>query len=134
METFGELLGTYRDRLGMSQRTLARRIDLSPSQLSRIESGQRRPPPAETVLRMIEVLRLGEDGAAKLLEAAGYSPELFQSVTAGGTLSSEALQDLVQSLEHAAADLESASQQLRSVIAVLTSIRPPRVSDSQESE
>ena len=134
MRIFGELLGTYRRRLGMSQRALARRTGLSPSQLSRIESGQRRPPPAETVLRTIEVLRLGEDDAVKLLDAAGYPPKLLQSVTAGGTLSSEALLDLVQSLEHAAADLESASQQLRNVIEGLSHLRPPEVSDTRESE
>lgn len=133
METFGELLGTFRDRLGMSQRTLAGRIGLSSSQLSRIESGQRRPPSAETVLRTIEVLRLGEADGAELLGAAGYSPTLLQSVAAGETLSPETLQEIVQSLEHAASDLESASQQLRSVVEVLTHIRPSSSSESQDS-
>ena len=130
MGTFGEPLGTYLDRLGMSQRTLAKRIGLSPSQLSRIQSGQRRPPPAETVLRMIEVLRLRGDEAGDFLEAAGYSPQLLQSTPVVAGLSPESRQELIHSLEHAAADLESASHQLRSAIQVLTSIGPSGNEDS----
>lgn len=131
MESFGEQLRNYREQLGMSQQTLAERTGVSPSQLSRIQSGQKKPPPAETVLRMIEVLRLTGDEAADLLEAAGYSPQLLESSTMVGTLPLQSRQELIRSLEQAAADLESASHQLRQVIHVLTRIVPPETDESE---
>lgn len=125
MPSFGEQLRTYRERLGMSQQTLAERADVSPSQLSRMQSGQKGPPPAETVLRMVDVLRLNSDEAVDLLEVAGYSPQLLGSSTVVGGASGQSIQDLIESLEHAAADLESASKQLRNAIRTLTSISSP---------
>lgn len=131
MESFGEQLRAYRERLGMSQQTLAERTGVSPSQLSRIQSGEKKPPPAETVLRMIEVLRLTADEAANLLEAANYSPQLLESSTIIGTVPLAARQQLVRSLERAATDLESASHELRKVIDVLSRIVPPETDQSE---
>lgn len=134
METFGEQLRAYRERLGMSQQTLAERASVSPSQLSRIQSGQKKPPPAETVLRMIEVLRLTGDEAADLLEAAGYSSQLLQSSLVVGSLLPDSMDELLQALGHAAADLESAGHHLRSVIQVITRVMPRESRDVTDSE
>ena len=134
MPSFGEQLRIYRERLGMSQQVLAERSGVSPSQLSRMQSGQKRPPPAETVLRMIEVLRLTGDEATDFLEAAGYSPQLLQSSMVVGSLSPESVDELLQSMERAAADLESAGHHLRSVIQVIARVMPRKSTDVTDSE
>ena len=92
--------------------------------MSRIQSGQKGPP-FETVMRMFEILTL--DGTRRRAIHRAYSnprrlPERWRRARC---------EELIQSLEHAAADLESASRQLRGAIAVLTRIAPPHADESQ---
>jgi transcriptional regulator with XRE-family HTH domain len=75
---FGAKVEEYRERLGMMQKELAKKVGLSPSHLNRIENGTREPPRVGTVRRMIKALRLTEDGANELVELAGLSPLVLQ--------------------------------------------------------
>jgi transcriptional regulator with XRE-family HTH domain len=74
MSTFSSKVMEYLNGLGMKQRTLADRIGLTPSYLNRILKGTRKPPEVETVLAMVDVLRLKRDEAEELVQLAGYSP------------------------------------------------------------
>ena len=78
MSSFGAKLREYRERLGMSQVTLAERGGLTASYLNRIEKETRKPPQAETVLRMIEALHLTRAEAEELAQLAGYSPLILE--------------------------------------------------------
>ncbi len=77
--TFGERVVVYRNRLGMRQNALADRAGLTPSHLNRIEKGARRPPEADTVLRMAGVLRLSAEEAEAFVTSAGYSPLILRT-------------------------------------------------------
>jgi transcriptional regulator with XRE-family HTH domain len=74
MSDFSNKLREYRERLGMKQRVLAERAGLTPGHLNKIEKGTRKPPGVETILAMVEVLRLSRDEAEELIQLAGYSP------------------------------------------------------------
>jgi transcriptional regulator with XRE-family HTH domain len=74
MSNFSNKLRQYRDRLGMKQRALAERVGLTPGHLNKIEKGTRKPPGVETLLSMVEVLRLSRNEAEELVQLAGYSP------------------------------------------------------------
>jgi transcriptional regulator with XRE-family HTH domain len=74
MSDFSNKLREYRERLGMKQRILAERVGLTPGHLNKIEKGTRKPPGVETILSMVEVLRLSRDEAEELIQLAGYSP------------------------------------------------------------
>jgi transcriptional regulator with XRE-family HTH domain len=78
MGNFSDKLRAYRDRLGMKQRSLAARVGLTPGHLNKIEKGTRKPPEVETVLAMVDVLRLKRDEAEELVQLAGYSPMVLQ--------------------------------------------------------
>lgn len=85
MSDFGERLVEYRKRLGMTQRALAERAGLAPSHLNPIEKGTRKPPSVESVLRMIEALRLTRGEAVELLRLASYSPLVLDETHLGMT-------------------------------------------------
>jgi transcriptional regulator with XRE-family HTH domain len=74
MSDFSNKLREYRERLGMKQRVLADRVGLTNGHLNKIEKGTRKPPGVETILEMIEVLRLSRDEAEELIQLAGFSP------------------------------------------------------------
>jgi transcriptional regulator with XRE-family HTH domain len=76
---FGEKLRGYRERLGLLQKELAEGAGLSPSHLTRIEKGARKPPQVDTVLRMVAVLRLSPDEAEEFVRLAGYSTLVLQN-------------------------------------------------------
>jgi transcriptional regulator with XRE-family HTH domain len=78
MSNFGSRVAELRDRLGMKQRTLAQRVGLTPSHLNKIEKGVRNPPAVETILSIVEVLRLNRNEAEELVNLAGYSPMVLQ--------------------------------------------------------
>ena len=78
MSNFSSKLRGYRERLGMKQRSLAGRVGLTPGHLNKIEKGTRKPPEVETILSIVEVLRLNRNEAEELLQMAGYSPMVLQ--------------------------------------------------------
>ena len=104
----------------MRQRALAEQVGLSPSQLSRTESGKKPPPPADTVLRMIAVLRLSTAEAGKLLAAAGYPPQLLEADEIDSRLSDPSAQQILTLVDHATRALETASHDLRTARELLT--------------
>lgn len=65
----GALLRTARKRLKLSLQAVAASVGMSPSYLSRIERGERRPPAPEVLRRLAPVLQLDTN---VVLEAAGY--------------------------------------------------------------
>lgn len=66
----GRLIRRYRENAQLSINELARRIDLSPSIISRVESGEHAQPRSETLVRIASGLGIS---AAELFAAAGYS-------------------------------------------------------------
>ncbi len=68
---FGELLGSLRTIRGFSQGELARRSNLDPSSISRLEAGTR-VPERETVLRLADALALPIPDRDRLLASAGF--------------------------------------------------------------
>lgn len=68
---FGELLTNLRTIRGFSQGELARRSNLDPSSISRLEAGTR-VPERETVIRIADALALPIPDRDRLLAAAGF--------------------------------------------------------------
>ncbi len=64
---FGTKLREYRERYGMNQATLARRVGITPEHLNRIEHEIVSPPKMATIARIIEELRLSSEDVAELL-------------------------------------------------------------------
>jgi transcriptional regulator with XRE-family HTH domain len=79
VDTFGAKVVEYRERLGMLQNELAKKVGLSKSHLNRIEKGTRKRPQVKRVLRMIEALRLTRGEAKELCELAELSPLVMES-------------------------------------------------------
>jgi transcriptional regulator with XRE-family HTH domain len=75
---FGTKVEEYMARLGMQQNELAKKVGLSPSHLSRIVNGTRKPPRVGKVRRMIKALRLTEDEADDFCDRAGLSLLILQ--------------------------------------------------------
>jgi transcriptional regulator with XRE-family HTH domain len=73
MEGFGDMLRRFRFAAGLSQRQLAKLIDLNPSHLSRIEKGAKNPPKRGTIQKMTMVFNLTQEQEKEWFELAGYS-------------------------------------------------------------
>lgn len=71
-QRFGALLRHYRTRQGLSQFYLAQLLNLTPSNISRWESGKRSPPDRDTTLGLADALDLEPRDTNLLLAAAGY--------------------------------------------------------------
>ena len=71
-QRFGALLRHYRTRQGVNQFHLAHLLNLTPSNISRWESGKRSPPDRDTTLALAEALDLEARDTNLLLAAAGY--------------------------------------------------------------
>ena len=76
LETFGDLLRTWRGRRRMSQMALALASDVSTRHLSYLETGKASPS-RDMVLRLAETLSVPKQRRNDWLVAAGYAP-LFQ--------------------------------------------------------
>lgn len=74
---FGELLRQARLERGIPLREVARSVGLDPSRLSRIEHGERPPPPLPYIRALAQVLRVP---MAELLRAAGTSKEVLETL------------------------------------------------------
>jgi transcriptional regulator with XRE-family HTH domain len=82
-ESFGELLKRYREEAGLSQRELARRTEINPAIISRMESGDRGPSGSEQVLAIVRTLGLDSARADLLLASAGFWPEAIVALGPG---------------------------------------------------
>lgn len=65
----GALLRTARKRAKLSLQAVAAQVEISPSYLSRIERGVRRPPAPEVLRRLASILQIDRQ---LVLELAGY--------------------------------------------------------------
>jgi UTP-glucose-1-phosphate uridylyltransferase/transcriptional regulator with XRE-family HTH domain len=72
-EEFARLLQGYRERLELTKAQLAQRAGVSPSFITYLERGQRRPSYA-MLLRLMQALDLTASEKRALLQAAGYQP------------------------------------------------------------
>jgi transcriptional regulator with XRE-family HTH domain len=77
---FGAKIAEYRERSKMSQQTLARLADMNPELLERLEQGLINPSEVEveTVLTIVNALRLKPKEAEELVQMAGHSPQVLQ--------------------------------------------------------
>jgi UTP-glucose-1-phosphate uridylyltransferase/transcriptional regulator with XRE-family HTH domain len=72
-EEFARLLQGYRERLELTKAQLAQRAGVSPSFITYLERGQRRPSHA-MLLRLMQALDLTASEKRALLQAAGHQP------------------------------------------------------------
>ncbi len=127
---FGLKVSEYRKRVGMNQRTLAARSDLTPSHLNRIEKGTRRPPQVQHLLQMMQALRLSRPEAEALAVLAGYSllildPE--RTSDSEGPDESGAINFAEQRLMSAAAELSPQPREAAtSLLEMLSCLEPER--------
>ena len=77
---FAELLKTYREAAGFSQRSLARSASINPAIISRIESGDRGPSGSAQVVAIARALKLDQEKTDSLLARAGFWPEVYKAV------------------------------------------------------
>ena len=86
--TFGSLIRSLRIREGMSQTSFAKKLDLHPSYISRLEAGMRRPSP-EVLKHMSVLLKCPHE---RLIQVSGMVEEnLLDEIRRGpvGSLSGE---------------------------------------------
>jgi len=72
---FGVLLGQLRQKSGISQKELAKRLAWDQSYLSKIESGQRKPPSRDMLIAIARIINLTEDETDELLLSVKYQPQ-----------------------------------------------------------
>lgn len=76
---FALTLRAYRERTGQSQNGLARAVDVSPSTVNMLESGDRRPT-RDLVLRLGRALDLQPTDFDLLLDSAGFLPTVYDQL------------------------------------------------------
>lgn len=74
MDDFAELFGRWRERTGLSQNALARRMGVNPAYVNRLEHGGRGAGNRELVESAAAALGLSADERDALLGAAGHWP------------------------------------------------------------
>src|SRR5262245_57281036 len=74
MEEFAELLTRWRERAGLSQNALARRMGVNPAYVNRLEHGGRGASNRALVESAAAALELGAQERDRLLAAAGHWP------------------------------------------------------------
>lgn len=80
MPDFAELLKTYREAAGFTQRSLARAANINPAIISRMESGDRGPSGPPQVIAIARALGLDQAKTDNLLSRAGFWPEVYLAV------------------------------------------------------
>ncbi len=73
-EGFGPALRALRERRGLNQKQLADRSGLTPSQITRLEHGQRGPS-QESIQRLAKAVEATQEELNHLLAAVGFMPE-----------------------------------------------------------
>lgn len=76
-EDFGSLLGRFRVRTGRSQQELADKVDVHRNTINKWENRTSRPETRGQVLKLADELYLDKEERKDLLEAAGFSVELW---------------------------------------------------------
>src|ERR671927_3101 len=74
MEEFADLFQRWRERAGLSQNALARRMGVNPAYVNRLEHGGRGAGNRELVEAAADALGLSADERDSLLGAAGHWP------------------------------------------------------------
>lgn len=82
MQSFGELLRTYRERQGLSQLALAKRSGVHASIINRFERGERQPADRDMIDRLAEALGVTSAEADRLLAAAHFFPSAIERLGA----------------------------------------------------
>lgn len=116
--SFGSLLRAYRVRMGLSQNQLARRAEIDPAYVNRLEKAAEDStslPRRRVVIALANVMELGPVDTDRLLVAAGLCPEsiarlgswdgslgLVAQVLANPVLSDDELADFRQLIRIAA--------------------------------
>ena len=101
----GRLLAAYRQRAGLSQTDLARRVGMDVSYINRVERGARRHAPLSFVARVAASLDLAPGEANALVLSAGLLPPELQRV--------DPLEPAVHAVLQALAQFERASPAAR---------------------
>ena len=78
MQDFGELARRWRERAGLSQNALARRMGVNPAYVNRLEHGGRGAGNRELVESLASALALSPAERDALLAAAGHWPASLQ--------------------------------------------------------
>ena len=74
-QTFGSFVREKRQSIGLSLRTLAAKLDLSPVYMSNIENDRRAAPSQEYLERMAMLLQLGKSEREWMLDLAAKSKQ-----------------------------------------------------------
>lgn len=76
---FAMMLRDFRVASDMSVNTLARKVHIDPSYVSRMERAERDPCRREILLNMCHAMNLAPEDADSLMACAGYAPECLQA-------------------------------------------------------
>ena len=87
---FGEKLRDCRRSAGISQRELAKQIDVDFSYISKIENGRLPPPAADTIVRICQVLGIGSED---LLALTGKIPSKVHESLSGSKAAQQFLSE-----------------------------------------
>lgn len=79
-QRYGRTLRALREKSGLSQRGLARAVELNPTLVNRSESGERLPADSAEVERIVQALGLGQKDHDELLQSAGLWPLAFTTL------------------------------------------------------
>ena len=73
---FGEILATFRTRVGLSQQKVASALGMSRRAIAAWEAGENLPKAKGIVLQLARLFKLNDEEATTLLKAAGIDPRL----------------------------------------------------------
>src|SRR5215212_10277960 len=82
MDEFGALFQRWRERAGLSQNALARRMGVNPAYVNRLEHGGRGAQNRELLLGVAAALGLAAAERDELLAAAGHWPAAVETLGA----------------------------------------------------
>src|ERR687883_571579 len=83
MEEFGALLRGWRERAGLSQNALARRMGVNPAYVNRLEHGGRGAQKRDLLESVASALALAAAERDRLLAAAGHWPASLEQLGPG---------------------------------------------------
>lgn len=108
---FGQKLREFRRSAGISQRELAKQIDVDFSYISKIENGRLPPPAADTIVKICQVLGIESED---LLALTGKIPSKIQESLSGSKAAQQFLGE-AQRLDLTDAEWEEMVKSLRNL-------------------